>query len=213
MHSFKYLCHFCRTSEEHFSQRFQIYILYSHFDLAKYISTTIPAFREFEFNSRVLDWSALKKFCQVGKKDVLTQCPAFCAIFISAKSMFGFPCPPSSENADDEFVLKRLTTLLHLPPFSTLLHLPPAKYSICPAVAIHIWERTHCSRFDFNFASPARSCQSSQKKTRRNQYFSISVLTLTQSWLILRNCNSIVSYYIQSQENCEISFHQVLRCE
>ena len=119
MHSFKYLCHFCRTSEEHFSQRFQIYILYSHFDLAKYISTTIPAFREFEFSSRVLDWSALKKFCQVGKKDVLTQCPAFCAIFISAKSMFGFPCPPSSENADDEFVLKRLTTLLHLPPFST----------------------------------------------------------------------------------------------
>ena len=93
------------------------------------------------------------------------------------------------------------------------IHLPPARYSICPAVAIHLWERTHCSRFDFNFASPARSCQSSQKKTRRNQYFSISVLTLTQSWLILRNCNSIVSYYIQSQENCEISFHQVLRCD
>ena len=204
MHSFKYLCHFCRTSEEHFSQRFQIYILYSHFDLAKYISTTIPAFREFEFSSRVLDCSDLKKFCQVCKKDVLTQCLAFCAIFISAKSMFGFPCPPSSENADDEFVLKRLTNLLHL---------PPARYSICPAVAIHLWERTHCSRFDFIFASPARSFQSSQKKTRRNQYFSISVLTLTQSWLILRNCNSIVSYYIQSQENCEMSFHQVLRCD
>ena len=30
----------------------------------------------------------------------------------------------------------------HPSPPSTLLHLPPARYSICPAVAIHLWERT-----------------------------------------------------------------------